>query len=336
VGLLPESPATSFVIDLSQASQPKRFVSCSLISPPIKHQLREFELVENTSYQNTFDALLPSEMAERAEHVGVEKTRQDSLRLLALAVLAGAFIAFGSVFSTVATAGAEGALPFGVVRLLAGLTFSLGLILVIVGGAELFTGNNLMVMAYYAAGKVSTAEVARVWGLVYLGNLAGALGIAVLLFAAGGYANGQGTVGLAALAAAQSKTSLSAYQQLIYGILGNILVCLAVWISYGARTVTDKILAIVPPISAFVAAGFEHSIANMYMLPFAIFIKIGAPDAFWSQTGTTPLAFPNVTVFDALTNLVMVTTGNVLGGILVGITYWFIYLRKRILSPDQA
>jgi formate transporter len=291
--------------------------------------------VENTSYKNTFDALLPSEMAERAEHLGVEKTRQDSLRLLALAVLAGAFIAFGSVLSTVAMAGAEGALPFGVVRLLAGLTFSLGLILVIVGGAELFTGNNLMVMAY-AAGKVSTAEVARVWGLVYLGNLAGALGIAVLLFAAGGYANGQGTVGLAALAAAQSKTSLSAYQQLIYGILGNILVCLAVWLSYGARTVTDKILAIVPPISAFVAAGFEHSIANMYMLPFAIFIKIGAPDAFWSLTGTTPLAYPNLTLLSTLTNLLMVTTGNILGGILVGVTYWFVYLRNRASTTDQA
>ena len=279
-------------------------------------------------HQNTFDALLPSEMAVRAEQIGVEKTRRDTLSLLALAVLAGAFIAFGAMFSTIVTAGADGVLPFGVVRLLAGLTFSLGLILVIVGGAELFTGNNLMVMAY-AAGKVSAREVARAWGLVYIGNLVGALGVALLIYAADGYTHGNGTIGLAALAVGQSKASLTAYQELIHGILGNILVCLAVWLCYGARTVADKILAIVPPISAFVAAGFEHSIANMYLLPFAILIKSGAPDAFWVATGKVAQAYPNLTPLDALINLMMVTIGNMLGGMLVGVTYWFIYLRKR-------
>jgi formate transporter len=284
--------------------------------------------VDSTLHIKTLDALLPSEMAERAERIGVEKTRRDTLSLLALAVLAGAFIAFGAMFSTIATAGADGVLPFGVVRLLAGLTFSLGLILVVVGGAELFTGNNLMVMAY-AAGKVSAREVARAWGLVYIGNLAGALGIALLVYAADGYAHGNGAIGLAALAVGQSKASLSAYQELIHGILGNILVCLAVWLCYGARTVADKILAIVPPISAFVAAGFEHSVANMYLLPFAILIKNGTPDAFWAATGKTAQAYPSLTLFDALINLVMVTAGNILGGVLVGITYWFIYLRKR-------
>lgn len=281
-----------------------------------------------TPRQNTFDALLPSEMAVRAEQIGVEKTRQDTLSLLALAVLAGAFIAFGAMFSTIVTAGADGVLPFGVIRLLAGLTFSLGLILVIVGGAELFTGNNLMVMAY-AAGKVSAGDIVRAWALVYAGNLIGAVGVAFLFYATGGYTHGNGTIGLAALAVGQSKASLSAYQELIHGILGNILVCLAVWLCYSARTVADKILAIVPPISAFVAAGFEHSIANMYLLPFAILVKNGAPDAFWAATGKTAQTFPSVTFFDSLTNLVMVTAGNMLGGVMVGVTYWFIYLRKR-------
>jgi formate transporter len=284
--------------------------------------------VENTPYQSTIDARLPAAMALQAESIGVEKTRQETGSLLALAVLAGAFIAFGAMLSTIVTAGAFPALPFGIVRLLAGLTFSLGLILVIVGGAELFTGNNLMVMAY-AAGKVSAFEVARVWTLVYIGNLVGALGIALLFYLAGGYANGNGLLGLTALEVAQGKTSLSTLQGLIYGLLGNILVCLAVWLSYGARTVTDKILAIVPPISAFVAAGFEHSIANMYLLPFAILVKNGAPDAFWISLGKTQQAYPNVSCLDAVVNLLTVTVGNILGGVLVGITYWFVYLRSR-------
>jgi formate/nitrite transporter len=284
--------------------------------------------VDTTPHQNTLDALLPSEMAERAERIGVEKTRLDTFSLLALAVLAGAFIAFGAMFSTIVTAGADGVLPFGVVRLLAGLTFSLGLILVIVGGAELFTGNNLMVMAY-AAGKVSANEIIRAWALVYTGNLVGAVGVALLFYAAGGYTHGSGAIGLAALTVGQSKASLSAYQEFIHGILGNILVCLAVWLCYGARTVADKILAIIPPISAFVAAGFEHSVANMYLLSFAILIKSGAPDAFWAATGKVAQAYPNLTPLDALINLMMVTIGNMLGGVLVGVTYWFIYLRKR-------
>lgn len=236
-----------------------------------------------SSHPKSFDALFPLEMAERADRIGVERTRRHNLSLLAPAVWAGAFIAFGAMFSTIATVGADDVLPFGVIRLLAGLTFSLGLILVIVGGPELFTGNNLMVMAY-DAGKVPAGEVARAWGIVYIGKLAGALGVALLIFAASGY---------------------------------------------GTRAVADKILAIVPPISAFAAAGFEHSVANAYLLPFAILIKNGAPDAFWSATGKTARVHPGLTFFDALTNLVMVIAGNLPGGVLVGIAYWFIYLRKR-------
>jgi len=267
-------------------------------------------------------------MAEKAELIGVEKTRLDRTSLLALAVLAGAFVAFGVIFSVVVAAGAEGILPYGVTRLLGGVAFSLGLILVIVGGAELFTGNNLMVMAY-AGGRVGIAELLRAWAFVYLGNFVGAVGIAVLVFLAEGYSHGGGAVGATALATAQTKASFSILQGFVHGILGNTLVCLATWLCYSARTTTDKILAIVPPIAAFSAAGFEHSIANMHLLSFAMLIKLGASAAFWDAIGQSASAFESLTPLRALQNLLSVTLGNMVGGVLVGITYWFIYLRKQ-------
>jgi formate transporter len=276
---------------------------------------------------NSIDALLPAEMAEKAEHIGVDKTRLDTMSLLALAVLAGAFVAFGSMFSIVVSAGADGVLPYGVIRLLAGLVFSLGLILVIVGGAELFTGNTLMVMAC-ASGKVRAGEVLRAWGVVYVGNFVGGVGIAVLVYLSAGYAHGSGAVGLAALASADAKASLSTLQALVHGILANVLVCLAVWLCFSARTTTDKILAIVPPVAAFSAAGFEHSIANMYLLSFGLLTKFGAPAVFWEAIARTPSAFPQLQLLASLTNLLWVTVGNMIGGMLVGIAYWFIYLRK--------
>lgn len=277
---------------------------------------------------DTLDALLPPAMAEKAERIGVEKTRFESTSLIALAVLAGAFIAFGSMFSVVVSAGADGILPYGVVRLLAGVAFSLGLILVIVGGAELFTGNNLMVMAC-ASGRVGAGEVLRAWSLVYVGNFVGAGGMALLVFLAEGYSHGGGTVGAAALATAQTKGSFSLLQGFVHGILGNVLVCLAVWLCYSARTTTDKILAIVPPVAAFVAAGFEHSIANMYLLSFGLLTKFGAPTAFWESIGQSQSTFIHLSPSFALKNLFSVTIGNMVGGALVGVTYWFIYLRKR-------
>jgi len=271
-------------------------------------------------------------MAEKAEHVGVDKTRLDTMNLLALAVLAGAFVAFGSMFSIVVSAGADGVLPYGVIRLLGGLVFSLGLILVIVGGAELFTGNTLMVMAC-ASGKVLVGEVLRAWGVVYVGNFLGGVGIAVLVYLSAGYGHGGGAVGLEALASADGKASLSTLQALVHGILANVLVCLAVWLCFSARTTTDKILAIVPPVAAFSAAGFEHSIANMYSLTFALLTKLAAPAVFWDAINRTPSTFPHLAMVASLTNLLWVTVGNMIGGMLVGITYWFIYLRKARPNP---
>ncbi|MSP44180.1 MAG: formate transporter FocA [Alphaproteobacteria bacterium] len=266
-------------------------------------------------------------MAEKAEQIGAAKTRLPVLRLLTLAVLAGAFIAFGALFSMIAVAGNAGNLPFGVVRILAGLTFSLGLILVVVGGAELFTGNNLMVIAW-AGGKISLFDMLCAWGVVYLGNFIGAAATAIMVFLAGIHGNGDAAVGAAALSIAEAKAQLGFFPALMRGVLGNVLVCLAVWLCYSARTTTGKILCIVPPVTGFVAAGFEHGVANMFILPYAVLIKFGATAAFWSAIGQSPGSFDTLGWAGLLTNLVSVTIGNVIGGgVLVGAVYWFVYLR---------
>ena len=271
------------------------------------------------------DALLPPEMARRAEEIGAAKVAMEPGRLLALAVLAGAFIAFGAIFATVALAGA-GSAPWGATRVLAGVVFSVGLILVVVGGAELFTGNNLIVMAW-AGGQVGTWALLRNWILVYAGNFAGAVGIAVLASGARLHEAGGGAVGATALGIATAKLHLGFVQAVVLGVLCNVLVCLAVWLAYSARSTTDRVLAIVPPIAAFVAAGFEHSVANMYFVPFALFLMWLDP-GFVAGRG---LDAQMLTWGDFLArNLLPVTLGNVIGGaVLVGGVYWFVYLRPR-------
>jgi len=280
-----------------------------------------------------FDALLPPEMAARAEDVGVGKARLDAISLFALGVLAGAFISLGAIFATTVSAGAA-ELPFGIVRLLAGLAFSLGLILVIIGGAELFTGNTLIVMAW-ASGKVSSALLLRNWSIVYVGNLTGALATVAVMLVSGQYAFGGGSVGLAALTIGNAKADLEFLPAIALGMMCNALVCLAVWLTFSARTTTDRVLAIVPPIAAFVAAGFEHSVANMYFIPEAIAIRTAAPEGFWNEIGRSSADFPNLTVEGFAANLIPVTIGNVIGGaVMVGIVYWFVYLRGS-RPPDS-
>ena len=275
------------------------------------------------------DALLPREIALKAEAIGVQKTRLDFLSLVALAALAGAFIGLGAMFATTVLAGVDGVLPFGVSRLLSGVVFCLGLILVVVGGAELFTGNNLMVMAW-AAGKVSPREMLRAWAIVYVGNFIGAVGTAGIVFLSGQYLSGKGSVAGVALTIATNKVSLSFEHGLFLGILCNVLVCLAVWLAYSARTTADKIMAIVFPVSAFVVAGFEHSVANMYFIPLGLFIKAWAPAVMWTQIGATSANYAALTWAGLVDNLIPVTLGNIIGGGgLVGLVYWFVYLRKR-------
>jgi formate/nitrite transporter len=273
-----------------------------------------------------FDALVPPEMAARAEDVGVRKAGLDAPSLFALAVLAGAFISLGAIFATSVSAGA-GDLPFGLVRLVAGLAFSLGLILVIIGGAELFTGNTLIVLAW-AGGKVGVVPLLRNWSIVYVGNLVGALATVVVTFVSGQYAFGNGSIGSAALAIGNAKAGLDFVPAIALGMMCNALVCLAIWLTFSARTTTDRIVAIVPPIAAFVSAGFEHSVANMYFIPEAIVIRALAPIGFWGSIGRAPADYPNLTLGGFLANLIPVTIGNVIGGaLMVGLVYWFIYLR---------
>ncbi len=278
--------------------------------------------------RNTFDALVPQDMAHKAEAAGVAKVNMGPFRMFALAVLAGAFIGLGAIFATTVTTGVGAAYPFGITKLLGGLVFCLGLVLVIGAGAELFTGNNLIVMAW-ADKKISTKSLLRSWVIVYVGNFVGSILTAVMMLWSKQYTFSGGAVGLNALNIANGKVNLEFGQALVLGILCNALVCLAVWLALGARSATDKIVAIIFPITAFVAAGFEHCVANMYFIPMGLFIKAGADGSFWSAVGKTAADFSNLTWGNFfVVNLLPVTIGNIIGGVgFVGLVYWFIYLR---------
>ncbi len=273
------------------------------------------------------DSLLPPEMAKKAEAVGVKKAAMPADRLFMLGILAGAFIGLGAVFATVVATGGS-ALPYGVKKVLIGLVFCLGLILVIVGGAELFTGNNLIMMAW-AHRRITTKQLLYNWAVVYLGNFVGSVGTAILVFLARQYMQGSGGVGLTALTIANAKCNLDFIPAVALGTLCNAMVCMAVWLTLSARTTTDKIMAILFPIAGFVAAGFEHSVANMYFISEGLFIKMWATPDFWEAIGRQASDFANLTwgrFF--LGNLLPVTIGNIIGGgILVAMVYWFIFLR---------
>jgi formate transporter len=293
------------------------------------------------SEQISHDALLPPAMAARAEELGGKKANMNAVPLFTLAVLAGAFIGIGALFATTVSAGGiavqnpAGAavfstgLPYGVTRLLAGLVFSVGLILVVVGGAELFTGNALITMAF-ASRKITLLQLLRNWGIVYVGNFVGSILTALIVFLGRQYSFGGGTVGLTALNIGEAKTALAFFPAVALGIMCNALVCMAVWMCYSARSTTDKILAIIPPITCFVAAGFEHSVANMYFIPLALFVKNWGGPEFFTTIGRTAADFPHLTLENFLiANLLPVTIGNIIGGaIMVGLVYWFIYSRN--------
>ncbi|MBW2243606.1 MAG: formate/nitrite transporter family protein [Deltaproteobacteria bacterium] len=260
------------------------------------------------------DAWSPAEIAVRIESLGVKKARADVVSILTLSVLAGAFISLGALFFTVVVTGSTFGL--GITHLLGGLAFSLGLILVVVAGAELFTGNNLVAMAW-ASRRISGRELLRNWVLVYLGNVLGALATVALVVLAGSDAMGDGAVRDTALAIGRAKAALEPVRAVALGIGCNALVCLAVWLAIGGRSVTDKVLAIVFPITAFVAVGFEHCIANWFFLPWAI--ALGAEEL----------------IPGAARNLLWVTFGNIIGGtLLVAGVYWLAYLRPGLHPTD--
>lgn len=255
------------------------------------------------------DAYQPREIAQRVATMGVAKARANALTLLVLAILAGAFISFGALFYIFISTGST--LGFGITRFLGGVGFSMGLILVVVGGAELFTGNNLLAMAW-ASRLITTREVLRNWLLVYTGNVIGCIGTALLVQWSDLALMGNGSVGETAQQIAAGKSALGTATAFARGILCNVLVCLAVWLAMGGHSVADKILAIVLPVTAFVTMGLEHSIANWFYLPYALLLD---------ESGA-------LTVSAALHNLAVVTAGNMVGGtLLVAGIYWLAYLR---------
>ena len=261
-------------------------------------------------------AYSPAEIKEAVEKVGVKKANLPFLASFMLAIVGGGSVGFGAVYYTIVASDPE--LSFATIRVLGGLVFSLGLALVLVGGAELFTGNNLIVMAW-ASGRVSTGTMLRNWTIVWFGNLIGSLGLILLVFFSHHLDMNDGRIGLSILNTAAGKIRPDMVTLFFKGILCNVLVCGAVWLAYAGRSVTDKIVALILPVSAFIAAGFEHCVANMYFLPLAWLLV---------QTGHVPANFDvsPITISGILHNLVPVTLGNIVGGAgFVGAVYWAIY-----------
>jgi formate/nitrite transporter len=262
-----------------------------------------------------FNAYAPEEVAALVRKSGVKKAGLPLLPQLMLAMLGGAFIGLGALYYVIVRS--DPTLGYAAKQVLGGGVFCLGLVMVVVAGAELFTGNNLLVMAR-AQGLISSGQVLRNWTIVLFGNLVGAVGLAVLVYFADHAAMNDGEIGYAYLKIAAGKASLPFWTAFFRGVLCNALVCLGVWMSMAGRSVTDKVIALVFPISAFIAAGFEHSVANLYFFSMALLLEpaVGA-----------------VMVPDMVRNLVAVVLGNAIGGgVLVGLVYYLIYVRglKRV------
>jgi formate/nitrite transporter len=263
-----------------------------------------------------FDAFSPAEIAARVETVGVAKAHLPLLSMLMLSILAGAFIGLGALYFVLVRS--DPTLGFAAKQVLGGMTFSLGLILVVVAGAELFTGNNLLAMAW-ADGKISTIELLRNWAIVCIGNFIGAAGLALLVFLSRHPEMNNGLIAQEYLKIAATKIALPFWTAFFRGVLCNILVCMAVWMAFAGRSVIDKAVAIIFPISAFVAAGFEHSVANMFLIPLALLLQCSV------ETGMTA---DSISWVGFIGNLVPVLLGNILGGsVLVGLVYYLIYQR---------
>lgn len=269
-----------------------------------------------------FDCYSPKEIAERVENVGVTKANLPLLSMTALGVLAGGFIGLGALYFNLVVSDAT--LPFAIARVLGGMVFALGLVLVVVAGAELFTGNNLLVMAWVSR-RIPTRKLLENLFVVFCANFIGAAGLAWIVSLSGHANMNGGAVGRTAITIATAKCALPFAEAFFKGVLCNLLVCLAVWLALAGRTVTDKILAIIFPISAFVAAGFEHSVANLYFIPLGLFLS-GAD----ASTALTWSGFVH--------NLIPVTLGNLVGGAgLVGLVYWVIYRRATVTGvPDST
>jgi formate/nitrite transporter len=270
-----------------------------------------------------FDAFSPKEIAARVETIGVAKTRLPLLSMLMLSVLAGVFIGLGALYFVLVKS--DPSLGFATSQILGGVVFSLGLILVVVAGAELFTGNNLLAMAW-ADRKISTRDLLQNWAIVCGGNFLGAVGLALLVVLSRHPEMNHGAVAQEYLRIAAVKVAMPFWTAFFKGVLCNVLVCMAVWMALAGRSVVDKAVAIVFPISAFVAAGFEHSVANMYLIPVAMLLQT------FQHVATTADTITWVGFFH---NLVPVILGNIVGGsVLVGLVYYVIYRRAPSENPN--
>lgn len=271
------------------------------------------------------DSYSPADVADRLQTIGVTKARMPTSKILLLAILAGAFISLGAMYYTVVMT--EPGTAWGASRMLGGIAFSLGFILVVIAGAELFTGNNLIVMAW-ANGLITTKEILRNWVLVYIANTVGALLTLLLLYLSGFLDSHHHQVGVTAIKIALHKVDHSFIEGFFLGLFCNALVCLASWMTYAARSVTDKIMSILMPISAFVAMGFEHCIANMFMIPLGIVAALDPEIRALSSFSEEQFALLNMSGF--VNNIIPVTLGNIVGGAgLVAFVYYFIYLRNK-------
>lgn len=279
---------------------------------------------------NPFNALIHNAMADKAEEIGVIKATKNPIQSFYLAITAGVFIAIAFVFYTTVTVGSE-AMPFGLSKLIGGLAFSLGLILVVICGGELFTSSVLTTIAR-ASSRITTYQLIRNWIIVYLGNMLGTFFFVIMIWFAQQHMFGNGAWGVNALEISQHKLHHSFGQAVALGGLCNLMVCLAIWMTFSCRSVTDKIMVMMLPVSMFVACGFEHSIANMFMIPMGIVIKTFASSEFWLIAGHSPADFADLTITNfVINNLIPVTLGNIIGGgFFVGMTYWVIYRRPEL------
>ncbi|HYF90833.1 MAG TPA: formate/nitrite transporter family protein [Symbiobacteriaceae bacterium] len=278
-------------------------------------------MAEHSSHQ---DSYTPVEIARKVEQYGITKGNLPFGKVALLAIMAGAFVAMGCIFYITVTADSK--LTYGMTMLIGGLCFNLGLMLCVIAGAELFTGNSLLSLAW-AQKKITLGQVLRNWALVWTFNFVGSLIMVALLYYSQAWAGGGNAVGARALYVGASKASLAPGIVFLRGMIANVMVCLASWMAYSGRTVTDKFMGMFLPITAFVAGGYEHSIANMFFIPFAMLVKGNAAVAAMPGVPVEKLHYLTGGYFAQ--NLFFSTLGNLVGGaLLVGLVYWTIYLRS--------
>ena len=272
--------------------------------------------------ESPFDCLKPEAIAAVAEDITYGKATKPAAKTFMLAITAGAFIAIAFVFyvTVLATGGS---------KLAGGVCFALGLILCVILGGELFTSTTLTLVAR-AANRITWSQMLKNWAIVYFGNLIGGLIMVALIMLSSQYMNTSGQWGLTALNVAQHKIHHTFVEAVALGILCNLMVCLAAWMAFGGRTITDKALIMILPVAMFVASGFEHSIANMFMIPVGIAIQTFAGPEFWQAISADPAKYADLTIGHFIVNnLIPVTIGNIIGGGMIGLTYWFIFRRHH-------